>query len=217
MPSDVKTNKMKISDTPKDSLGLTRRAFGAGLAAGTGFLAFALPVRALNVDQARALIDKAVSAVNAIISSGKSEQQMYGDFERVFIQYADVPTIARSALGVAAKSASASQMSAFTKAFQGYISRKYGRRFREFIGGKIEVVDAHPIKSYYEVVSVAHLQGQAPFDLRWHVSDKSGRQLFFNIIIEGINMLASERTEIGAILDKQGGSVDKLIAELKRL
>ena len=30
-------------------------------------------------------------------------------------------------------------------------------------------------------------------------------------------MLASERTEIGAILDKQGGNVDKLIAELKKL
>ena len=210
-------NNVKTNDPRKDSLVLTRRAFGAGLAAGTGFLAFALPVRALTVDQARALIDKAVSEVNAIINSGKTEQQMYGDFERIFVNYADVATIARSALGVAAKSASAGQMSVFTTTFQGYISRKYGRRFREFIGGTIEVTDAHPIKSYYEVVSVAHLQGEAPFDLRWHVSDKSGRQLFFNIIIEGINMLASERTEIGAILDKQGGDVDRLIAELKKL
>ena len=207
MPSNAKT----------DSLLLTRRAFGAGLAAGTGFLAFALPVRALTVDQARALIDKAVAEVNAIINSGKSEQQMLGDFERVFATYSDVPTIARSALGVAAKSASSGQMAAFTKAFQGYISRKYGRRFREFIGGNIEVTDARPIKSYFEVISVAHLQGEAPFDLRWHVSDKSGKQLFFNIIIEGINMLASERTEIGAILDKQGGDVDKLIGVLKTL
>ena len=216
MPNNQNVNPVK-PDPGKDGLGLTRRAFGAGLAAGTGFLAFALPVRALNVDQARALIDKAVAAVNAIISSGKSEQAMYGDFERVFIAYADVPTIARSALGVAAKSATAGQMSAFTAAFQGYISRKYGRRFREFIGGRIEVTGGHPIKSYFEVVSVAHLQGEAPFDLRWHVSDKSGRQLFFNIIIEGINMLASERTEIGAILDKQGGDVDKLTGALKRL
>ncbi len=212
MPNDLKTPASR-----PDSQLLTRRAFGAGLAAGTGFLAFALPVRALTVDQARALIDKAVAEVNAIINSGKSEQQMFGDFERVFVTYADVPTIARSALGVAAKSASQGQMSAFTKAFQGYISRKYGRRFREFEGGTIEVTDAHPIKSYYEVVSVAHLKGEAPFDLRWHVSDKSGRQLFFNIIIEGVNMLASERTEIGALLDAQGGDVDKLIAELKRL
>jgi phospholipid transport system substrate-binding protein len=209
-------NDAKSGEAGTDSLRMTRRAFGAGLAAGSGFMAFALPVRALTVDQARALIDKAVSQVNAIISSGKSETQMFADFERLFVNYADVPTIARSALGVAAKSASPAQMATFTKAFQGYISRKYGRRFREFIGGRIEVVDAKPIKSYFEVITVAHLQGEAPFDLRWHVSDKSGRQLFFNIIIEGINMLASERTEIGSILDKNGGDIDKMIAVLQK-
>ena len=203
------------NDPKTDSLYLTRRAFGAGLAAGTGFLAFALPVRALNVDQARSLIDKAISEVNATINSGKSEQQMYGDFERIFATYADVATIARSALGTASKTASAAQMATFTKAYQGYISRKYGRRFREFIGGKIEVTDAKPYKSYFEVISTATLQGEAPFDLRWWVGDKSGRQLFFNIIIEGVNMLASERTEVGAILDKNGGSIDKLIAAPK--
>ena len=202
---------------PSDSLFLTRRAFGAGLAAGTGYLAFALPLRALNTDQARALIDKVVADVNAVISSGKSESAMFKDFERIFASYADVATIGRSALGPAAKQASAAQMSAFTKAFQGYISRKYGRRFREFIGGTIEVTDSKPVKSFFEVVSVAHLQGEAPFDLRWHVSDKSGKNLFFNIIIEGVNMLAAERTEIGAIMDKNGGDIDKTIAQLKTL
>jgi phospholipid transport system substrate-binding protein len=202
---------------PNDPLSLTRRAFGAGLAAGAGYLALALPVRALTVDQARALVDKAVAEVNATISSGKSESGMFKDFERIFSRYSDVPTIARSALGVAARSASKSQLSAFTKAYQGYVSRKYGRRFREFIGGKIEVTDARPIKSYFEVVSVAYLQGESPFDLRWHVSDKSGKQLFFNIIIEGVNMLASERTEVGALLDKRGGDIDALIEDLKRI
>jgi phospholipid transport system substrate-binding protein len=208
-------NDIQSGHAKKDSLILTRRSFGAGLAAGTGFLAFALPVRALTVDQARALIDRAISEVNATISSGKSETQMYGDFERIFVTYADVAAIARSALGTAAKTTPAPLMAQFTKAYQGYLSRKYGRRFREFIGGKIEVVDAKPIKSYYEVISTATLQGQAPFDLRWHVSDKSGKQLFFNIIIEGINMLASERTEVGALLDANGGDVSKLIAALK--
>ncbi len=207
MPNNLKPKQ--------DSLMLTRRSFGAGLAAGTGFLAFALPVRALTVDQARSLIDKAIAEVNATINSGKSEQQMYGDFERIFATYADVAAIARSALGTAAKTATPAQMAAFTQAYQGYISRKYGRRFREFIGGKIEVTDAKPYKSYYEVISTATLQGQAPFDLRWWVGDKSGRQLFFNIIIEGVNMLASERTEVGALLDSNGGDVNKLIATLK--
>lgn len=194
---------------------LTRRGLMAG-ALGAAVLAV-LPraVLAFDVNSARALIDRAIGEVNQVINSGKPEAAMYDDFEGIFARYADVPTIARSALGVAAKSASAAQMSAFTLAFRGYIGRKYGRRFREFIGGRIEVVDARPLKSYYEVISVAHLQGEAPFDLRWHVSNKSGKELFFNIIIEGVNMLGTERTEVGAMLDRRHGDIDALISDLK--
>ena len=118
-------------------------------------------------------------------------------------------------LGPAARQASKGQLSAYTKVFQGYISRKYGRRFREFIGGRIEVADARAVKSYYEVISTAYLKGESPFEVRWHVSDKSGKSLFFNIIIEGVNMLASERTEMGALLDQRGGDLDRLIEDLK--
>jgi phospholipid transport system substrate-binding protein len=194
---------------------LSRRRFAAGLALGT--VAFALPMRAaaLTVDQARAMIDQMVGDINAVIGSGKSESAMISDFERIFVKYADVPAIARSALGPAAKQASKAQMSAFTKAFQGYISRKYGRRFREFIGGSVEVTGAKPLKSYFEVISVAKLKGESPFEVRWHVSDKSGSLKFFNLIIEGVNMLASERAELGAMLDKNKGNIDALTTALK--
>jgi phospholipid transport system substrate-binding protein len=201
---------------PND-LKLTRRGLGLVLAASIVTLSMPKPALAITVDGARALVGKTVDAVNAIINSGKSESAMLGDFEKLFARYADVPVIARSALGVAAKSATKAQLSAFTKAFQGYISRKYGRRFREFIGGRIDVTDARPLKSYFEVISVATLPGEAPFDLRWHVSDKSGKDLFFNLIIEGVNMLASERAEIGALLDKRKGNLDQLIADLKSI
>jgi phospholipid transport system substrate-binding protein len=194
---------------------LTRRLFGATMVGGAALALVPGTAMALDVNSARALIDRAIGDVNKAINSGKAEPAMYKDFEGIFARYADVPTIARSALGVAARSASAGDMSAFTKAYQGYIGRKYGRRFREFIGGRIEVTDARPIKSYYEVISVAHLKGEAPFDLRWHVSNKSGKDLFFNIIIEGVNMLASERTEVQAMLDRRKGDIQALIADLK--
>jgi phospholipid transport system substrate-binding protein len=193
---------------------LTRRQFALTAMAASAAFSLPQPAAALTVDEARELVDSAVATVNGIISSGKSESAMIQDFQAMFAKFADVPVIARSALGPAARNASKAQMATFTKAFQGYISRKYGRRFREFIGGRIEVTDARPLKSYFEVISVAYLQGEAPFDLRWHVSDKSGRKLFFNLIIEGVNMLASERAEIGAILDQQGGDIDKLAAAL---
>jgi phospholipid transport system substrate-binding protein len=195
---------------------LSRRSLLAGAAATLGVVAVPQGAAALDLASARALIDDAIGEVNKIINSGNSEAAMLGAFEKLFARYADVPTIARSALGPAARTASKGEMSAFTKAFQGYIARKYGRRFREFIGGKIEVTDARPIKTYFEVISVAYLQGESPFDVRWHVADKSGKNLFFNIIIEGVNMLASERAELGAMLDRRGGDVAALVEDLKK-
>jgi phospholipid transport system substrate-binding protein len=188
-----------------------------GAALGFGALLPARAVQALDVKSAKVLIGNLVSEINTIINSGTSETAMYKEFERVFIRYADVPIIARSALGIAARGASEAQMNAFTLAFQGYISRKYGSRFREFIGGNIEVEDARQIKSFYEVISTAYLRGEAPFEVRWHVSNKSGRDLFFNLIIEGINMVAAERTEIGALLDARGGNIDALTKDLRSL
>jgi phospholipid transport system substrate-binding protein len=196
---------------------LSRREFGLTLAAAVAVTALPFPALALTADAAKALVDKTVADINSIINSGKSESAMLKDFEKLFTRYADVPAIARSVLGTAARSASKAQLSAYTKAFQGYISRKYGRRFREFQGGRIDVAEAKALKSYFEVISTAHLKGEAPFEVRWHVSDKSGKSLFFNIIIEGVNMLASERTEMGALLDQRGGDLDRLIADLKSL
>jgi phospholipid transport system substrate-binding protein len=195
-----------------------RRAFLAGFGAAAGLVVLgARPAAAFGVGEARTLIDSVVRDVNGIIASGQSEPAMLRAFEALFVRYADVPTIARSALGPAARTASNAEVQAFTRAFQGYIARKYGRRFREFIGGQIEVTDARPLRSYFEVVSIARLRGQSPFDLRWHVSDRGGRPMFFNIIIEGINMLAAERTEIQAILERRRGSIAALTADLNAL
>lgn len=193
----------------------TRRTVLAGLIGSAAF--FAAPAAfALSDAEARRLIDSAVSDINAIINSGRSERAMYGDFERVFRKYADVPTIARSALGPPARGASAAQMRAFTDAFAGYLSRKYGKRFRDFIGGRIEVTGARSVKNFQEVQAVARLQGQAPFAISFMVSDRSGRDLFFDLLIEGISLLKSERAEIGAMLDRRRGNIDALIADLQR-
>ncbi|GAB4386168.1 MlaC/ttg2D family ABC transporter substrate-binding protein [Albidovulum sp.] len=195
---------------------LSRRRLLGLIPASLCAAALPVPALALTVEAARDLVNRAVADVNRVIASGKSEEAMLSDFEAIFARYADVRYIAQASLGPAGRAASPAQMNAYVKAFQRYIARKYGRRFREFIGGEIEVTGARPLKSFYEVISVARLQGQAPFDLRWHVFDKSGRDLFFNLIIEGVNMLAAERTEIGAMLDRRKGDISALIQDLQR-
>jgi phospholipid transport system substrate-binding protein len=191
-----------------------RRLLTAGFAVAT-LAAFPAPSFALDAAQARRLIDEVVADINRVINSGRSEQAMYADFERLFVRYADVPTIARSTLGPQARSASPQQMAAFTDAFAGYMARKYGARFREFIGGQIVVRDARAVKSFFEVQATAELRGQAPFAVTFLVSDRSGQNKFFDLLIEGISLLTTERTEIGAMLDRRRGNIDQLIQDLR--
>ena len=48
------------------------------------------------------------------------------------------------------------------------------------------------------------------------MSDRSGRDLFFDMIIEGISLRLTERTEIGSMLDRRKGDIDALIGDLKQ-
>jgi phospholipid transport system substrate-binding protein len=196
---------------------ITRRALLAHAAAAAALVAGAPAAFAVSLSEAQQLVDRLVADVNAVIASGKSESAMLDDFERIFQAYADVPTIARYSLGADARSATPAQLSAYTDAFAKYIARKYGRRFREFIGGRIEVVTARNVPNGVEVQTTAVLVGEAPFRVDFWVSDGSGRTKFFNIVIEGVNMLLSERSEIQAMLDQRRGDINRLIADLPQV
>lgn len=197
---------------------MDRRHFLTGLTAATASLV-ALPQSLWALTEARAsnLINALVGDINKVIDSGKGEAGMFREFERIFARYSDTSYIAAYALGVDGRRATTAQKRAFSAAFQSYISRKYGSRFREFIGGKLEVKGVKKVKKWYEVSTIAYLKGQSPFEVTFLVSDRSGKDLFFNMFIEGVNLLLTERTEIGAILDSKKGDIDALIAELKRL
>ena len=194
---------------------VSRRSVLSGLAGIAALGAIPQAVFALSTDTARALVDRLVADINAVIASGKSESAMIRDFEGIFDRYADVPTIARTALGNDWRRATDAQRRNFVVAFRGYISRKYGRRFREFVGGKIEVRSASTVPNGVEVRAMAILSGQAPFEVSFVISDGSGQPKFINMFIEGINMITSERTEIGAMLDRRRGDIDGLIVDLQ--
>ncbi|MCE8512398.1 ABC transporter substrate-binding protein [Ruegeria pomeroyi] len=192
----------------------SRRSFVSTVCVGLTALALPLPALALTEARAASLVNEVVNEINRVIASGKSESAMIRDFEKLFVRYGDVPIMARYALGPDARTASPAQLRSFTQAFQGYISRKYGKRFREFIGGEVTVKTARKIKAGYEVKTSVKLQGQAPFDVTFLVSDKSGKDKFFNMFIEGVNLLLTERTEIGSMLDRRKGDLNALIRDL---
>jgi len=192
---------------------IARRSFLLGLTS----TMVAGPAFALDKARATQLVDRLVAEINRTINFGGSEAKLLRAFENIFAQYADINIIARSALGPAARSASSSELSAFILAFRGYIARKYGKRFQEFIGSEIVVKGTKNRGKFFEVDASVRLEGITPFEVSFRVSDRSGENLFFDIIIEGISLLSSERVEIGALLDARNGNIARLTRDLVNL
>ena len=192
---------------------IARRSFLLGLTS----TMVAGPAFALDKATATQLVDRLVAEINRAINFGGSEAKLIMAFENIFAQYADVNIIARSALGPAARSASSSELSAFILAFRGYIARKYGKRFQEFIGSEIVVKGTKNRGKFFEVEALVRLKGTTAFEVSFRVSDRSGENLFFDIIIEGISLLSSERVEIGALLDARNGNIARLTRDLVNL
>jgi phospholipid transport system substrate-binding protein len=176
---------------------------------------FGGPAQAITLVEASALITRVVNDLSRIVNENMSRSQRISAFEILFERYANVASISRSALGPSARMATSNQMTALATAFPGYMARKYGSRFDQFIGGTVEVTRTHQVQSYFEVVSEARVPGSSPFEVRWHVSDSGGRDTFFNLIVEGVNVLSAERQEIGAMLERRHGNIDQLIVDLR--
>jgi len=206
---------MPISDTTTAPCLSRRRVLGLLLAA------CAVPLLprvafATAADRAVALVTSISAELTQLVNSGRSEAQMYAEFERLLARYADMPAVAAATLGPAWRGASNAQKQAYVAAFQSYLARKYGRQFREYRNASINVTGARDAgKAGVLVQTTVVRPGQANIAVDWQISDRSGSPRAVNLIIEGVSMLANERAEIGAMLDAQGGSIDRLTAELK--
>ena len=175
---------------------------------------YASPVFAFKKSDAEKLIKNLTNDVLGAVNEQKSEDIMFSRFEEIFSKYADVPLIARKALGPTWRGASKAQRSAYVSAFRGYMARYYGKRFEEFLGSKIIVSNSRKTSGGFLVGSNIILKDGSSYQAQWHVIDARGKYLMYNLFLEGVSVLSDVRVQIGSMLDKRAGSIDRLIEHL---
>ena len=175
---------------------------------------YASPVFAFKKSDAEKLIKNLTNDVLGAVNEQKSEDIMFSRFEEIFSKYADVPLIARKALGPTWRGASKSQRSAYVSAFRGYMARYYGKRFEEFLGSEIIVSNSRKTSGGFLVGSNIILKDGSIYQAQWHVIDARGKYLMYNLFLEGVSVLSDVRVQIGSMLDKRAGSIDRLIEHL---
>jgi len=208
---------MKRTSTIPSPLNSSRRTF---LVAGASTAALAslgaLPAHA-SVQRAEQLIQALIGDVMRIVNSGKSSARVLKDFEEIFTSYADVPRISQSILGPPWRSASNAEKQAFMKSLRAYLARKYGKRFDEAKGTKIDIVSSQDFgRKGVLVKTMISTDVWEPYPVEWQVIEAGSQPKFFNLIVEGVKLLSTEKSQIRALYDRNGGSIAKLNAALDR-
>jgi len=137
-------------------------------------------------------------------------------FRQLFQADFDGPGIARFVLGRYWRSASEQEQQEYLKLFEDYVVFVYGTRLSNFNGETFKMLGSRTDESGTIVsTDIISPSGEAPIKVDWRLITDHGSFKINDVIIEGISMLATQRSEFASVIQRHGGQVGGLL-ELMR-
>ncbi len=135
----------------------------------------------------------------------------------LFVDHVDTNWIGKFVLGRNWRQMSDQQKRDYLRYYRDFLIEQYTSNFQEYAEGtNFKVTKTRPIgskKNQYVVSMEIERAGQQPVYVDYRIISKNGRFRVIDIVVEGVSLLATQRSEFGAVVQRKG--VDYLIARLK--
>ena len=163
------------------------------------------------------VMEMTTNAINTLTDKSISQNEKESQFGKLFDKNFDVPSISRFVLGKYWKQASLDQKKNFIKAFRNYIVKTYSSRFNEYSGEQLKLIDFENESNpkIFLVHTILERQDAPVIKVDWRIGKKKDRFVILDIIIEGISLAITQRSEFVSVIDQNEGNIDKLISLLK--
>jgi phospholipid transport system substrate-binding protein len=133
-------------------------------------------------------------------------------FRELFHNDFDSPGIARFVLGRYWRVASPEEQKEFLKLFEDYVVYVYTARLSDFEGEQFKI-DSVRTDQDSVVVSTDVITPGAPQPLKvdWRLVNDDGAYKITDVIVDGVSMLVTQRSEFASVIQRHGGQVQGLI------
>ena len=170
--------------------------------------------QAMQVADPSTLVNQLVTqAINVIVDKNSTEDQREQKFRSLLQTGFDIPRISRFVLGRYWNVANDEQRKQFSALFEDWIVRTYTARFTKYSGEKIQVIGTRSEGPTTTVVTSQFVSpsGGPSAKVEWVVR-KSGDNDYaiVDVSVEGVSMALTQRDEIAAVADRNGGTIDGL-------
>lgn len=176
-----------------------------------------------NQDEARQegakafISDMANDAIGFISDESLDDAAKTKKFATLLKRNFDLSKIGRFALGQYWGSATDQERKAYFGLFEDMIVETYSARFSEYSGQDIEVRSARPEgKKDILVSSIIVGNGGPSIDVDWRVRYASGGYRVIDVVVEGVSMALTQRSEFASVIQRGGGKVATLITHLEK-
>ena len=137
-------------------------------------------------------------------------------FRQLFHDDFDGVGIARFVLGRYWRSAGADEQQEFVKLFEDYVAFVYTARLANFGGETFRTrgsrSDGDGVIVSTDVISPG---STSPLRIDWRLVNDNGRYKINDVIVEGISMAVTQRSEFASIIQRNGGQLRGLIAMMR--
>ena len=166
---------------------------------------------------AQSFIDNmAGRAIEFLGNSSMSQTAKKQQFEKLLRESFDMDTIGRFALGRYWKTATDAQKREYMSLFRRMIVEVYSGRFSDYKGQKFETRGSRPEGEKDTLVTSFIIPGDGPeIQVDWRVRHKDGRYRIVDVIVEGVSMSVTQRSDFAAVIQRGGGDIGVLLSHLR--
>jgi phospholipid transport system substrate-binding protein len=127
-------------------------------------------------------------------------------FRTLLDQHFDVPAIAKFTLGRYWRTATDEQRAEFTKLFEDFIVQSYSTRFSEYHGESFQVAGSTTDQTGITVVhSKIDMPSSEDVRVDWHLRPRDASFAIVDIVVEGVSMAVTQRSEFASVIQSRGG------------
>jgi phospholipid transport system substrate-binding protein len=156
-------------------------------------------------------------ALDFLSNAQQTQAQKTESFRRLLEDNYDMEAIGRFTLGRYWKTATPAQQAEFQKLFRNYVVAMYSQRFSEYKGQKFEVTSSRADGATDTIVTskVLPSDGGQEVQVDWRVRQAGGRFRVVDVVVAGVSMSVTQRSDFASVIQQGGGNVDALLNSLK--
>ncbi len=150
-----------------------------------------------------------------ILGKKASQTERLVRFRELFQADFDGPGIARFVLGRYWRSASQEEQQEFLSLFEDYVVFVYGTRFSSLTGETLKIRGSRAAESGVIVSTEMVSPGDAPVKIDWRLIADGGVFKINDVVIEGVSMMVTQRSEFASVIQRNGGQVGGLLSVMR--